>query len=148
MTKPELLEKVRQTLGEKKDALQLMILDLQAGLANDTKSSAGDKYETSREMSNQELEKIGIQLHETNRQLALLKQLEQVTASSAVVTGSLVTASNGMFLIGIPAGTISIEETTVFCVSANAPLAQAFLHKKAGESFMYKGNTLLIHAIQ
>lgn len=147
MTKPEVLERIRMLLNEKKESLQRMILDLQAGLANDTKSSAGDKYETSREMSNQELEKIAVQLQETSRQLALLHQLQQVQTSSSVQTGSLVRASNGTFLIGIPAGAISIEETTVFCISANAPLAQAFLHKKAGESFVYNGISIVVQAI-
>lgn len=147
MTKADVLAAVRNLLTVKKEDLQGMLSDLQSGLANDTKSSAGDKYETSREMSQQELEKISVQLAEVNRQLALLHPLETTAKSTAVLSGAFVNTSGGDFLIGVPVGAVHVNGVTVYCISATAPMAQALLHKKEGESFQFNGNTLLVKSI-
>lgn len=147
MTKADVLTAVRNLLTVKKEDLQDMLTDLQSGLANDTKSSAGDKYETSREMSQQELEKISVQLAEVNRQLALLHQLETTPLSNAVLSGAFVNTTGGDFLIGVPAGAVPVNGAIVYCISATAPMAQALLHKKEGESFLFNGKNLLVKSI-
>lgn len=147
MTKSEVLEIVRTLLTEKKEFMQETMRDLQAGLANDTKSSAGDKYETSREMSNQELEKIALQLNETKRQLALLHQIEEAGTTPSVCSGSLVNATNGYFLIGIPAGAVTVNDTTVYCISASAPIAQVFLNKREGDACLFGGKEIKVLSI-
>ena len=147
MIKTEVLEIIRTVLTEKKTFIQETIRDLQAGLANDTKSSAGDKYETSREMSNQELEKISVQLNETNRQLALLHQIEQSGPATCVISGSLLHTTNGYFLIGIPVGTITVKETAVYCISAGAPIAQVFLNRRAGDTILFGGKEIKLISV-
>jgi hypothetical protein len=147
MTKVEVVLSVKKLLLKKKQDLQEMFDDLQDGLANDTKSSAGDKYETSREMSQQEVKKIAAQLAEVNRQLALLHQLEAAPCVESITSGTLVQTTGGYFLIGVPVGTISVNGVSVYCISATAPMAQAFIHKKAGETLSFNGKTWQITAI-
>ena len=79
MNKQVLLAAARTSLLAKQHDFQVMVADLQEGLANETKSSAGDKYETSRAMSQQELDKINVQLQEISRQLALIPHLETLS---------------------------------------------------------------------
>jgi hypothetical protein len=139
MKRESVLAVIEKTLMAKRADLQLALTDLQQGMADDTKSSAGDKYETARAMSQQEMEKIGSQLAETNRQLALLSGLKDLPASETIQNGSLVKIDSGTLFIGIPLGQLIVEEQLVFCISAAAPLAQALLGKKVGELYNFQG---------
>jgi hypothetical protein len=132
MNKTILLSEAKTLLLQKQSDLLAMIDDLNRGLAEDTKSSAGDKYETSRAMSQQELDKISVQLRENTRQLALIPELEEASESTTIQSGSLVETNNGLFFIGLPIGPLTVEGTTVFCVSPTAPIAQQLLGLKTG----------------
>lgn len=148
MTKAAILDGVRAVLLEKQQQLQAMLDDLNEGIANDTKSSAGDKYETARSMSQQEIDKVSVQLQETGRQLALLPGLENTVSSGSVVqNGSLVGTDTGLFFIGIPAGQITIGAESVFCIGAAAPVAQLLIGKTAGETYVWNGRSHTILTI-
>jgi hypothetical protein len=139
MNKHAILAEAKRLLLAKQAELQAMTDDLNRGLAEDTKSSAGDKYETSRAMSQQELDKIAVQLNENARQLALIPQLLETPASETVRNGSLVTTDNGAFLIGLPAGQLTVDGQPVFCIGPVAPIAQKLIGMKAGETCAVNG---------
>jgi hypothetical protein len=150
MNKQTLLSEARVVLLQKQTDLQTMMDDLNQGLADDTKSSAGDKYETSRAMSQQELDKIGVQLKEISRQLALLPQLEEQSQrqhSTVIQNGSLVETDSGLFFIGLPLGQLTVEGNTVFCLSPTAPIAQRLFGLKTGESCELNGRRYLVAGI-
>lgn len=140
MNKEILLAAARALLVAKQTDFQAMVADLQEGLANETKSSAGDKYETSRAMSQQELDKINTQLQEISRQLALIPHLETVSGSAIVQNGSIVETNKGFFFIGLPLGSVQTNEGTVFCIGATAPLAQQLIGKNVGEQVTLNSN--------
>lgn len=140
MNKEILLSAARALLVAKQTDFQAMVADLQEGLANETKSSAGDKYETSRAMSQQELDKINTQLQEISRQLALIPHLETVSGSASVQNGSIVETNKGFFFIGLPLVSVQTNEGTVFYIGATAPLAQQLIGKNAGEQVSLNGN--------
>lgn len=141
MDKAKLLELASQKLQTKKQELAAMLDDLNEGIANDTKSSAGDKYETSRSMSQQEIDKVSVQLAEVNRQFALLSGLSADAKHSTTQNGSLVSTSAGIFFIGLPLGQIELEGKIVFCISPTAPVAQAMLGKKEKDNYVFAGRT-------
>lgn len=140
MTKQILLDAARNLLLSKQRDFQAMVADLQEGLANETKSSAGDKYETSRAMSQQELDKINMQLQEISRQLALIPHLETVSGSAVIQNGTIVETNKGFFFIGLPLGSLPTSEGTVFCIGATAPLAQQLIGKNKGAQVTLNGN--------
>jgi len=129
---------------------------------DDTKSSAGDKYETSREMMQQEIDrnrKLLLEARESLRVLDLIcEQQEQFMNNgktdkkkSAVHTGSLVVTGNGSFYIGISAGQLKpfpenelTEQgvsafTPFFAVSSASPIGKLLLGKKEGMVFEFNG---------
>ena len=75
MNKSGLLQRGKAVLLSRREELTKQLEDLQKDLSEDTKSSVGDKYETSRSMGQQEIGKIQTLLAETNRQLALIPGL-------------------------------------------------------------------------
>src|ERR1700761_7648967 len=66
---------------------------------DDTKSSAGDKYQTGRAMMQQEKDRNTIQLNEANKLMVALKHIGTSGSASVVDTGSLVITNNGKFYI-------------------------------------------------
>jgi len=147
MNKTLIIAEARTALLAKQADLLVILADLNEGLSNDTKSSAGDKYETSRAMSQQEIDKIMVQIQELKRQLALIPSLEAVTTSTTIQNGSLVSTSMGNFYIGLPIGQLQLAEQTVFCISATSPLAQQLLGLVIGDVFTLQQQTHLVKSI-
>ena len=72
MNKEELITIIRQKLSEKIENFEKLIAETRAS-SNDTKSSMGDKYETGREMLQQEINNLQVQLNEILKQRDFLK---------------------------------------------------------------------------
>lgn len=104
--------------------------------ANDeTKSSAGDKYETGREMMQQEMENNAVQLAEARKLKEILSGITPGKIYSNIQSGSLVTTNNGIFYISIGAGKINIEGKDYFAIAPTSPLGTQLLDKAIGDSF-------------
>jgi len=102
---------------------------------SDTKSSAGDKFETSREMAQIEIHKIETEISKTQ---------QFITNLFSKVTQFIIT-DKGAFLISIPFGKLMVNDTAVFCISNTAPISLYLLDRKTGESFSCNN---LIYTIQ
>src|SRR5260370_6613932 len=63
----------------------------------ETKSSAGDKYETGRAMTQQETDRNQAQLNEANKLMVALNQINVNTVFKTAETASLIITNNGRF---------------------------------------------------
>ena len=96
---------------------------------SDTKSSAGDKFETSREMAQIEIHKLEDEILKTQQFInELLSKVSQ-----------FIITDKGSFLIGIPFGKLTLNDTAVFCISSSAPIAKPLLNTKISANFNYGG---------
>ena len=127
--------------------LKAQIVDMQALIAaaeNDRnaeqKSSAGDKYETGREMIQQEVDKYRSLLSRYQKELHLVESLGEATYDT-VKLGSLVRCDQTLYLLLIPFGKLQVDDYEVFVVSPASPVGNLLLHKKAGDSFQLNGKT-------
>ena len=132
--KSELLEIIHQKISEKIQKLEQLIAETRAS-NNDTKSSMGDKYETSREMLQQEINNLQIQLNEHLKSQKILKNINP-NPHKIVTLGSLVETEKGKFFIAVSLGEITFSQEKIFVISAESPLAKAMNGKKTGESFV------------
>ena len=132
--KSELLEIIHQKISEKIQKLEQLIAETRAS-NNDTKSSMGDKYETSREMLQQEINHLQIQLNEHLKSQQILKNINP-NPHKIVTLGSLVETEKGKFFIAVSLGEITFSQEKIFVISAESPLAKAMNGKKTGESFV------------
>ena len=94
---------------------------------SDIKSSAGDKFETSREMAQIEIKKI---------ENEILKTQQFITDLFSKVT-QLIISDKGVFLISIPFGTLILKDEKIFCISKNAPITKHLINTKKNNSFLY-----------
>lgn len=134
MDRNSFLRHLENTVSEKIQALQHEIEQLRLDISSDSKSTAGDKHETSRAMAQLEMEKLGSQIIDYQKQLQSIRQFQSLHGSSDTIkTGSLVELSNGWFFLGLGIGKVTFQSTDVFCLSLQSPLGQQLFNKKIGQ---------------
>ena len=133
MNKIEILSLVQEKLKFKIDHLGKLIAETRAS-NNETKSSMGDKYETTREMVQQEINNLQLQLNGNLKAETVLKTLS-VSAHEKVQTGSLVETNNGYFYIAISLGDLLFNDKKIFLISPESPLAKAMMGNCENEEF-------------
>lgn len=135
--KEQLFEKCESYLEEKIARISSSILDLENALTNESKSSAGDKYETGREMINIEIQKLSTQLQQFQKLQPTLEVSKRNETRSIVKLGSLVEATNASYFICIPIGEVALGDKKVYVIGTGSPIAQALIGKSVGESFSF-----------
>jgi hypothetical protein len=146
MNKKNLFEHISEVIQEKISRLQADIADLQKDIAEDSKSSAGDKFETSREMAQQELSKLSLQLSEQQRLKSFLEN-QSSEKSMKVQVGSFVQTDKGAFLVGIPIGKITFNKLDITGIGAAAPLGQLLLNKQEQDCIQFNQQSFQIEQI-
>ncbi|KXH85303.1 GreA/GreB family elongation factor [Chryseobacterium kwangjuense] len=134
MDKQELLNIIKTKITDKIQAFETLIAETRAS-NNDTKSSMGDKYETGREMLQQEINNLQRQLNESLNQLSVIRKIS-AEPSDKVQTGALVKTDKGLFYVTVSAGEIISGSQKIMTVSVESPLVKAMLGKKSGEEFL------------
>ncbi|MBK1440501.1 3-oxoacyl-ACP synthase [Parapedobacter sp. ISTM3] len=107
--------------------------------ADDTKSSAGDKFETTREMMQQELNRHQQLLTDAQRMAKVLADLDVRIHTEPVKLGSVVETNHGMFFIAVSVGQLQIDGTTYRVISSASPLGQRLIGLNAGEAITFNG---------
>ncbi|WP_276363436.1 3-oxoacyl-ACP synthase [Daejeonella sp. H1SJ63] len=114
---------------------------------DDTKSSAGDKYETGREMMQQEIDRNRKQLDEAVKMKNLLLSIDQNQVSDTVQNGSLVITNLGKFYISISRGQLVADGNNYFAVSAVSPIGAKLIRQKKGYEFNFNGKIFKIEDV-
>lgn len=142
--KEELYNQCLGYVQKRMEAAQLAIDEAQKASNEDTKSSAGDKYETGRAMMQQETDRNRQQLDETNKLKVALNRVNPGHISDIVEPGSIVITDQGNFYIAISAGALRVGRQTYFAVSPASPIGLLLAGKKAGEKIMLNGKPYAI----
>ncbi|QEM13270.1 3-oxoacyl-ACP synthase [Mucilaginibacter rubeus] len=129
------------------EAAELAIADAQKASTDDTKSSAGDKYETGREMMQQETNRNMAQLNEANKLLVALNRIPTTGISTHAEPGSVIITNNGNFYLAISAGSLAHQGKTYFAVSPASPIGNMLNGKKAGDEFTLNGKPYKIASV-
>ncbi len=108
-------------------------------VVSETKSSAGDKHETARAMSQLEVEKAGKYLMEAQRMKSILGILEPTVERTNCCLGAVVKTTQGNFYLSIALGKVKIENEIYFCVGMNSPVAQVMFNLKKGDFYSIVG---------
>jgi hypothetical protein len=134
---------VQKRIDEAKQAIE----DTRESADEETKSSAGDKYETGREMMQQETDRNQAQLNEANKLMLALTNIPYATPYTQAAAGSLVSTDKGNFFIAISAGTLHIGPQLFYIVSPASPIGLKLNGKKQGDNFDLNGRTYLIESV-
>jgi hypothetical protein len=121
--------------------------DAQNASISEERSTAGDKYDTSRAMSHNLRDMNAKQLNEALKELAALDQLKVELKYQEVKPGAIVKTETGNFFIATSIGQIKHHQETYFTISLLSPIGQAMAGKKQGDSFEFRGNKTRILSI-
>jgi len=134
-------------ISDREAAIKKVIADAQEAAANETKSSAGDKYETGREVMQQEIDLNMARLNELNKLKATLEHITPSQKGAMALPGSVVYTNNGNFYIAISAGPLKVDGVGFYAISAASPMGAKLVGQKAGYSFELNGKKFVIEKI-
>jgi len=143
---------VKQTLydicstfvDERIQMYQKAMKDAQEAANQEEKSSAGDKYETTRAMMQIEKDKNAKQLEETIKLKKALSQINPHATSDKVELGSLVITDKGNFYISISVGKIKTGDVEYIAIAPTSPLGAVFVNRKVSETAAFNGQVYKI----
>ncbi len=144
-------EKVKLKLVLKAECVRLLeeriqtaseaMVSAQESANSEGKSSAGDKYETSRAMGQQDRDMNARQVEQARKDLAFIQSLDVGRKSPVIEVGSLVYCNEGIFFLAAGLGSMNVGEDYIHIISPAAPLANLLLHKSAGDKISINGKS-------
>jgi transcription elongation GreA/GreB family factor len=114
---------------------------------SDTKSSAGDKFETGREMMQREMDKISASLDMQNNQLVQIERIDTEEKPSVVCLGSYIETDAGNYYLSVGLGNLTCSEISFYAISSNSPIGELLLGKKVNEMIELRGRKITIKSI-
>ena len=136
-----------QLATDKVQLLKKCLDDLKESATNETKSTAGDKYETALAMLHIEQANIGKQLEEALVQLRFFEKLNPQIITIKITNGSLVKTNRGYFYVSVALGKAMIDGVEIIALSMLSPLGNKFMGLKQGDKFELNGNLFLIENV-
>lgn len=133
-----------QTILQRIAITQQAMDNAQAAANLEGKSSAGDKYETSRAMSHLEKDMHARQLLAHQQDLLALRAINVQLIYTSILPGSFVQTDNTAFFIAAGLGKQVADGKTIVFLSPISPLAQQLMNKKAGDEFEFKGKNKIV----
>lgn len=142
--KQQLHQMLNTQLDEKLKAIHQDMYETSESMKNDTKSSAGDKFETGREMIQQELNNLQGQM---KKLLHLQKDLSQIKLNEThqeIAFGSLIMASNGNYYMSAALGKVVMDKKDYYTLSMASPIGKALKGAKKGDVISFQGREIKI----
>ena len=102
---------------------------IQESIRSETKSTAGDKHDTNRELMQQERNKAAQNVSHQLLAQKTIMELRKSKSSKQIGFGSLIQTNRSFIYIGLSIGKVAYKDQNVLCVSPVSPLARAFESK-------------------
>lgn len=135
--KLRLLIHCREQTGQRIGGIIDSLAKIEEARNGETKSSAGDKFETGRAMMQMEEAKLNRQLEEALKVRQVLDQINRQHTGGRITAGSLVATNRGNYFLAVGLGKVRLEERVFFCTSLDSPIGRQLLGKTAGETFTF-----------
>jgi len=121
--------------------------DSQESANNQEKSSAGDKYETSRAMGQIDRDMYAYQLLEAEKDMNIITNLEIDKINQVIKPGSVFEINSQLIFVAIGLGTILVNNISVLVISYKSPLYEQLKFKSVGDLVFFKNENHQIETI-
>jgi len=147
--KQQIIDAVRRVIAERMANAQVAMQVAQESANSETKSSAGDKYETGRSMGQLDRNMYAQQYEQARQEMVVVARLADSTAlpPPVVVVGALVKTTGGTFWLAVSIGKITVENQDVVVISPQTPVGKLLLDKKVGDIVKLMNGSVIIEAI-
>ncbi|MEM1123695.1 MAG: 3-oxoacyl-ACP synthase [Bacteroidota bacterium] len=145
--KLQLYQQLQERIDKRVKNAQKAVLAAQDSKSNQTKSSAGDKFETGRAMMQAEEDRCRSQLAQALTLQNELARLPFRVPSATVKRGSLVGSDQANYFISVGLGKLEIANTIYYAISLASPIGQLLQDKQVGETIDFRGKTITVQSI-
>lgn len=142
--KQQLLDMCLAAQNQRIANAQKAMNEAQEAANSEEKSTAGDKYDTSRAMSQNARDMNAKQLDQALNELSTLQQININLTFDKVRPGAVIKTTNGNYFISASLGQLKINNEVYFAVSLTAPIAQAMFGVKKGDSFQFRNTPIKV----
>ena len=146
--KKSIYEELRQVVEQKIELAQKAVNAIKESRDSDTKSSAGDKFETGRAIMQAELDRHKTQL---NNALLLKTDLLQINIQrehQKVGLGSLVETDQASYFISVGLGKVEVDGQPYYAISSASPIGQLLYEKTSGDRIYFQDKETIITNIE
>ena len=147
LLKQKVHDHFKKIINDKVFSLQKTLQDLIDSTRNETKSSAGDKYETTRAMLQIEQDNVKKQLQQAYEQKAAFEKVDLNTSTEIIKKGNLVKTDKGYFFVSTSLGKINVDGFLVRAISPESPLGSKLIGLKISETASVNGMSYTVQSI-
>ena len=145
--KEALFSQSQSFVNKRLQTVEAVLSSNQKALQSETKSSAGDKHETSRAMLQLEMEKAGQQLAGITQMKVVLSKIDILKTSKNACLGSVIITAKVSYFLSISAGQLIVADKSYFAISVSSPMGKLLLGKQEKEVISFNGKTIEIIGI-
>jgi len=127
-----------QNLNEKLNSIEFLFISAIESRNSNSKSSAGDKHETSRAKIQLEIDNYLKQKLNIIDKLKVLGAIDINQKNIKVENGALVETNVGFFFIAIGLGRWTVNSEQIFVISLASPIGKLMKDKLATSSFIFR----------
>lgn len=143
MLAEDLKDRLQQTcldfIEAKVLGVQQILNSITESKAGETKSSAGDKFETGRAMLQIEEENHGRQLLQLYALKNTLEQVARRETKEIIGPGNLIITQKRRYYLSAGLGKIKLDQLDYFCISAESPIGQLLIGRQVGDEVVFNG---------
>lgn len=147
ITRKKYIQSSIESVVNKLQTIKKAMEDANETSQNETKSSMGDKYETTRSMMQIELENLSKQYTDAEKLYKILLGVSVEKQFDKVAFGSIVATNEGVFFVAAAVGKISSDAGNFIAISPVSPIAQVLIGCTIGETVKFNGRNILIEGI-
>ena len=145
--KKRVIEFITLLIKDKTQLLKFELDSINKEKNNLKKSSAGDKFETSRALMQTEYDKIHNQLLIFKNQLRAIKSISLSDKKKKVGVGSFIKTNKSFYFISIGLGKQIIDNNDIYVISLSSPIGKLLNNKKKGDKIVFNNKEELIENI-
>lgn len=128
-------------------SIEAAIAEIREAAQNETKSSMGDKYETAREMLQQDIDMNQKRLANAKADQNILKHINPQQTTDSVELGSLVKTNNGWFYIAVSLGLLTLQHDKYYVISLSSPIGRQLIGTSTGATFTLNGKVYKVETV-
>ena len=139
MNKKQLIALIENHVDDRMATAKTAMDAAQESANDQSKSSMGDKYETSRSMGQLDRNMFAQQYESARVERIFLQRIQYQDHYQTVIPGSLVQSSTAWFFITVSLGKISFEGDDLMAISGASPIGKSLMGLKVNDVFMFLG---------
>ena len=105
----------------------------------ESKSLAGDKYETSRAMGQLDRDMHARMYQQTLEERKLVERIDESLIYKKGALGAFLKTTMGDFFLSVSIGNINVDEKPIMIISPQSPIGALLMGKIVGDKFSFRG---------